>query len=60
MNNKRGKGRPKVIMTDEIKEIIIRWKNGEYEKTVLAIADSKLSRSTFYRFSNILESEVKK
>lgn len=59
----RGKtlGRPKVEITEEFVEIWKKWKNGEFKSTVQAIKQSKTSKSTFYRFNNILKKqEVKK
>lgn len=56
----RGKilGRPKVEITEEFIEIWKRWKNGEFKTTVEAMKESKTSKSTFYRFNKILESEI--
>ena len=59
----RGKslGRPKVEITEEFIEIWKKWKNGKFKSTVEAIKQSKTSKSTFYRFNNILEKqEVKR
>ena len=53
-------GRPKVELTEEFVEIWRKWKNGEIEKTVEAMKLSNTSKSTFYRFNKILESEVKR
>ena len=53
-------GRPKVELTEEFVEIWQKWKNGEIEKTVEAMKLSNTSKSTFYRFNKILESEVKR
>ena len=53
-------GRPKVEITNEFKEIWKNWKNGEYNKTVQAIQESGVAKTTFYRFSKILEQEEKK
>ena len=58
---KKGKrlGRPKVEITDDFKSIWIDWKNGKYEKTVQAIKESGLPKTTFYRLANLLEMEEK-
>ena len=53
-------GRPKVELTEEFVEIWRKWKNREIEKTVEAMKLSNTSKSTFYRFNKILESEVKR
>ena len=59
---KKGKrlGRPKVEITDDFKSIWIDWKNGKYEKTVQAIKESGLPKTTFYRFANLLENKEEK
>lgn len=51
-------GRPKIEITEDFKIIWEKWKNGEYKTTVQAIKESKTSKTTFYRFANILEQEV--
>ena len=58
---KKGKtlGRPKVEITNDFKSIWIDWKNGKYEKTVQAIKESGLPKTTFYRLANLLEMEEK-
>lgn len=55
----RGKmlGRPKVEITEQFIDIWKRWRNGEYKTTVQAIRESQQSKTTFYRFNKILESE---
>lgn len=50
-------GRPKIELTDEFIEVWKKWKNGEYKTTVKAIRESKTSKTTFYRFANILEQQ---
>ncbi len=56
----RGKilGRPKIEITEDFINIWKKWKNGEYRTTVQAIRESRTSKTTFYRFANILEQEV--
>lgn len=53
-------GRPRIEITKEFIEVWKKWKNGEYRTTVQAIRESKTSKTTFYRFANILEQEVTK
>lgn len=53
-------GRPKIEITEDFINIWKKWKNGEYKTTVQAIRESKTSKTTFYRFSNILEQEVQR
>lgn len=55
----RGKtlGRPKIEITEDFIEVWKKWKNGEFETTVQAIKQSNTSKSTFYRFVNILEKQ---
>lgn len=49
-------GRPKIEITNEFIEVWKKWKSGNhYKTTVLAIRESKTSKSTFYRFARILE-----
>ena len=58
----RGKvlGRPKVEITEQFIEIWKRWKKGEFKTTVEAMKESNTSKSTFYRFSKILEQQEAK
>ena len=55
----RGKtlGRPKIEITEDFIDIWKRWKNGEFKSTVSAIREIKTSKTTFYRFANILEQQ---
>lgn len=57
---KKGKtlGRPPVELTQDFIDVWKRWKNGEFKTTVEAMRESHTSKSTFYRFNKILESEV--
>ena len=48
-------GRPHIELTKEFIKKKKKWKNGEYKTTVQAIKESKTSKTTFYRFANILE-----
>ena len=59
---KKGKtlGRPPVEITEEFIEVWKKWKNGEFKTTVEAMRESHTSKTTFYRFNKILESEVKR
>ena len=50
-------GRPKIELTDEFIEVWKKWKNGEYKTTVKAIREKKKTKTTFYRFANILEQQ---
>ncbi len=55
----RGKtlGRPKIEITEDFIDIWKRWRNGEFKSTVSAIRESKTSKTTFYRFANILQQQ---
>lgn len=55
----RNVGRPRIELTEEFIEIWRLWKNGKFKTTVQAIRESKKSKSTFYRFSKILEQQEK-
>lgn len=48
-------GRPKAIITDEFIEVWKKWKNGAFSTTVQAIRESNTKKTTFYKFSKILE-----
>lgn len=55
----RGKtlGRPKIEITEDFIDIWKRWRNGEFKSTISAIREAKTSKTTFYRFANILEQQ---
>lgn len=48
-------GRPKAIITNEFIEVWKKWKNGDFSTTVQAIRESNTKKTTFYKFSKILE-----
>lgn len=50
-------GRPRIELTEDFKIVWKKWKNGEFKTTIQAIRESKTSKTTFYRFANILEQQ---
>lgn len=50
-------GRPKVEITDEFKQVWKDWKDGKFETTISAIRKSGVPKTTFYRFSILLEQQ---
>lgn len=42
-------------MTDNFITVWKKWKNGEFETTVQAIKESGIKKTTFYKFSKVLE-----
>lgn len=48
-------GRPRAEITDNFVTIWKKWKNGEFETTVQAIKASGIKKTTFYKFSKVLE-----
>lgn len=51
-------GRPRAEITDNFIDIWQKWKNGEFETTVQAIKESGTKKTTFYKFSKILEEKA--
>lgn len=59
LKEKRPYGRPKIVITPEMKEIYKRWSNKEIS-AVEAIEILKIGKTTFYKLAKKLKCEVKK